>query len=200
MLQRRLSTKRSRSTPPSLKQKITWDNAPTGGFLCAGEDEKNPRDQLLFDYNLLCHFFSDFPKRMMKILLVREQGNGAKVLKQLKSLGWSELSSPSASLKNNDELLLSNRINPHFTTPYFWGEYDERYVSRLYEQPGSFFTVVEEPNEYALYYVNHKQEVRRRDIESPEINPILLSLYDIKEGLPRSSKVPLTSVLGLFDR
>ena len=105
---------------------------------------ENPRDKLLYDYQMMENLFPDFPKAMLNALVIREQGNMKAVASYLLDKGWGK----SGPLINT----LSTTENSHFTVKYFWGNLKPSYLEELKTNPvGSYFTAFEMPNRYALY-------------------------------------------------
>ena len=106
-----------------------------------------PHTKLQNDFNVLKFLFPQFPEKMMKILIVREQGNTRNVANFLVLRGWG---GPSPLIKN-----LSSDISEHVSTPHFWGIFKPEYLEFLASKPiGSFFVVFERPGHYVLYYIN----------------------------------------------
>ena len=171
-------------------------NVPT-----QGKEEKTARDSLFSDFRLLQKCFPDFPISMLKTLFIREAGNGLEVLKILETFGWtnSKEARKWRTLNPPQFDLLSHEPNPHFTVSYFWGEFSVDLLNYLPSKGGCFFTAVERPNLYILCYVNKKLEVKRRDIDSPTVIPILMDLYGLKDGLARPSHLRPSRLLALFD-
>ena len=173
------------------------------GFLSINQkDERvNPRDKLQYDLGILQHMFPTFPPKMLRILLVREEGNATEVAKHLTLLGWG-LNQPKRGPRIDMGQNLSNHRSEHFKVPYFWGEFSERLCTKLLSRKvkavGAFFTAVEKPNRYIVVYLSKTLEVRRRDIEGPLVSPMLFNLYCLKKGVPRPPEVHAILLLCTF--
>ena len=159
------------------------------GFLSIDKVDEmaNPCDTLQIDLGILQHMFPTFPLKMLRILLVREEGNATEVAKSLRLLGWGH-KLPKKGSRIDMGQNLSNQRNEHFEVPYFWGEFSEKLSALLlrgeFKATGVFFTAVEKPNRYIVVYLSKSLEVRKRDIAGPLVPPMQLNLYGLKRGLP----------------
>merc|ERR1712130_333141 len=105
----------------------------------------SPSDVLLFDMQLLEHMAVGFPRVMIRTLVARA-GNSREVCKYLRERGW---------ISGEQEVMdrLSCSPHDHYSTPYFWGQYDTAYQTAMDKAPpGSFLTALEEGNRYVLIF------------------------------------------------
>lgn len=149
----------------------------------------NPRDRLLFEYQLLVFQFPTFPKSMLKTMLIREQGRSLIVAKELVERGWGGTS--------NDFSDLSAEPNHHFTLNYFWGSMQPEFKDILQKKGdiGTYFTALVEPNKYVICYIDSSGELKERNIRHPEMQLLHKKIFKIDKHLARPEEIALQNLI-----
>ena len=139
----------------------------------------NPYRTFKMQYSKLLNAFPDFPTKMMKTLVIREQGNLKSVYKFLISNGW-KCSCKRLSFK--DEKLF------HITMKHFWGEDRPYYINTLdTKKIGSYFYVIKDC-EYYIYYKD-SIGIQKQKISNPLISVKLYFKNESYFPLSRSNRV-----------
>ena len=159
---------------------------PTGflGLVDCTMDAINMSECILMQYNILLEVFPDFPEAMMKTLLLRENGNGKRVAKDLIKRGWKP--SSEQSLKN-----LSSEEADIFSVPYYWGKLVPEHVTLLLASPsGSYITSWScKKNSFVICSINHNHHIVERETSSPSVQELQTMTYSLKYGLPRPKNI-----------
>ena len=118
----------------------------------------NPYKKFISNYKLLLNSFPEFPKIMMKTLVLREKGNLKAVYKFLVKRGWKSL----------NKVHFRNHIDLHIQIDHFWGIDKPEYSSILDDKPlGTYFIVLSAP----VYYIYFKclDGIKKQHIPTPDI-------------------------------
>jgi hypothetical protein len=174
------------------------------GFLCAVESQgpsprftQSPLERVQKDYDSLCSFFPDFPAKMIRALLIREQGDASAVYKFLLQRGWTVSSerSPRSAVH-----LLSREKSPHITTAYYWGPYQSSYLRILSKaSPDAFFTAhnPQQPEQYILCFKLDNGAIVKQPIGSPFVTDAHKKLFQLGTELHRPKGLAADQLLGL---
>ena len=166
---------------------------PTG-FLAFVELDQNPSEnqnlyQLRYQFFILIHMFPDFPKKLMKILYLREQGNTKVVVQQLVAKGWSPSKFPDT---------ISTSSHDFLSIDYFWGDLKYSYVKKLrMGAPGSYFTARKEDKTYIICYLSFRRTMVCKETSSPLVQESHRKLFSLSIPLPRPSSIPIETLFSL---
>lgn len=139
----------------------------------------SPAEILMEEYSTISLQFPNFPKAMLKTLIIREKGRCYFVAKDLINRGWGK---EFPTLSN-----LSSEPNVHFTLDYFWGDMKEEYFSYLKEngKPGNYFTAFRHPKQYIICYIEGNGNPKERSIGHPQMQNIQIQIFKLSEPLSR---------------
>ena len=127
---------------------------------------------------LLSKNFPDFPKKMLRCLILRSEGRYSSVYNDLKSKGWRP------RIKKETSKLLSKTRDKHLTTPYYHGvvvnEVEIEKISKKCKKTGSFCTFAySKPGKDTVYYlcINDNDTITMKAIDGPAIDKNLVKQF-----------------------
>jgi hypothetical protein len=124
----------------------------------------------------LQEMFPTFPKSMLRAMFIQFEGNSSAVASSLVKRGWSK--------KRNHDCKLSKKVDPNFTTPYYFGLWEERLKQHFKNaESGSYITAVVEKRKctyvYKLIYLNQSGCLERRTLKEPTVAPKLVEFLQL---------------------
>ena len=163
--------------------------APSGNLDEMFDDSAQSCDKLMHQYDLLKQSFPDFPKEMMKTLLVREHGNSRAVYDTLLDRGWVPYNRTLVSS-------LTTSRSDHFELSYYWGELQDSYLEYLRNANcGSYFTAIQLPCVYIICYLDEKRQIVQRQSNSPVILHSHRKLFSLVDPLTRPRSISKFSLV-----
>ena len=148
-----------------------------------GRAPENSQDRLMNDYTALCLLFPEFPKQMLLVLVLREEGRSLDVALFLKDRGWGSSTDHSGQFS-----ALSTSNSPQFTTPHFWGLVRPCSATMRQFVPGSFFTILKVPNEFYLVFLDSEELLVERHIEGPKLTDTDIRMFCLRNKCCQSSR------------